>query len=48
MAKIQNHQVSDHAIGLYLCLTRKINYNLRFGQKIKFDQRPIELNKKLH
>lgn len=45
--KIQNHQVSDHAIGLYLCLTRKINYNLRFGQKVKFDQRPIELNKKI-
>ena len=44
--KIQNHQVSDHEIGLYLCLTRKINYNLRFGQKIKFDQKPIKLNKK--
>lgn len=43
---IQNHQISDHAIGLLLCLTRKINFNIKYDQNIKFDQRPIELNKK--
>ena len=43
---IQNHQISDHAIGLLLCLTRKINFNIRYDQNVKFDKRPIELNQK--
>ena len=43
---IQNHQISDHAIGLLLCLTRKINLNIKYDQNIKFDKRPIELNQK--
>ena len=43
---IQNHQISDHAIGLLLCLTRKINLNIKYDQKVKFDTRPIELNQK--
>ena len=43
---IQNHQISDHAIGLLLCLTRKINLNIKYDQKVKFDKRPIELNQK--
>ena len=43
---IQNHQISDHAIGLLLCLTRKINLNIRYDQNVKFDKRPIELNQK--
>ena len=43
---IQNHQISDHAIGLLLCLTRKINLNIKYDQNIRFDRRPIELNQK--
>ena len=43
---IQNHQISDHAIGLLLSITRKINLNIKYDQKVKFDRRPIELNKK--
>ena len=43
---IQNHQISDHAIGLLLCLTRKINLNIKYDQNVKFDKRPIELNQK--
>ena len=43
---IQNHQISDHAIGLLLCLTRKINLNIKYDQNIIFDRRPIELNQK--
>ena len=43
---IQNHQISDHAIGLLLCLTRKINFNIKYDQNVKFDKRPIELNQK--
>ena len=43
---IQNHQISDHAIGLLLCLTRKINLNIKYDQNVQFDKRPIELNQK--
>jgi phosphoglycerate dehydrogenase-like enzyme len=43
---IQNHQISDHAIGLLLCLTRKINLNIKYDQNTRFDRRPIELNQK--
>ena len=43
---IQNHQISDHAIGLLLCLTRKINLNIKYDQNVRFDRRPIELNQK--
>lgn len=44
--KLQNHQISDHAIGLLLCITRKINFSIKYDQKVKFDKRPVELNKK--
>ena len=43
---IQNHQISDHAIGLLLSISRKININIKYNQKFKFDTRPIELNQK--
>ncbi len=43
---IQNHQISDHAIGLLLSITRKININIKYDQKYKFDKKPIELNEK--
>ena len=44
--KLQNHQISDHAIGLLLCITRKINFNIKYNQNIQFDKRPIELYQK--
>lgn len=43
---IQNHQISDHALGLLLCITRKINFNIKYDQNVKFDRRPFELNQK--
>ena len=29
-----------------MCLTRKINFNIKYNQNVKFDRRPIELNQK--
>ena len=43
----QNYQISDHAIGLLLCLTRKINFNIKYDQNVKFDKRSNELIKKV-
>tara|TARA_X000000368_G_scaffold383292_1_gene341023 strand:- start:1016 stop:1978 length:963 start_codon:yes stop_codon:yes gene_type:complete len=43
---IQGPEVADHAMGLLLSLTRKINYLSKFGLKSSFDYRPIELKDK--
>ena len=43
---IQGIQVSDHAMGLLLTLSRNINQILQHGQNSKFEKRPIELNNK--
>ncbi len=43
---IQGIQVSDHAMGLLLTLSRNINLILKHGQNTKFEKRPIELNNK--
>ena len=44
--KIQGEQVSDHAMALLLSISRKLTYISRYGQSVKFDFRPLELNKK--
>jgi len=43
---IQGPQVAEHAIALLLSLTRKIHMISKFGQGVKFDFRPFELNDK--
>ena len=43
---IHGTQVAEHAMALLLALTRKLNLIIKYGQKIKFDKRPIELKNK--
>ena len=45
MEKVFKKINSDHAIGLLLSITRKININIKYDQKYKFDKKPI-LNEK--
>jgi len=42
---VQGPGVSDHAIGLLLCLTRRLNLVVQ-GQKVATDNRPVELRGK--
>ena len=43
---IQGIEVADHAMALLLALTRRLNLIFKYGQQIKFKNKPIELRGK--
>ena len=43
---IQGPEVADHVFALLLSLTRNLNLTIKFGHKVKFLKRPIELKDK--